>query len=251
MVAGSFFLSVHVDQAHIGKGIGSRLASEGERFAKANGCERLTAFVTEADAHGRAFAEKRGYALGRHLFESVMSTDRWTEDEIDRHVRAAQTSGVRFTTLADVGYTEESKRLFFELSDECDLDEPGTVEFGAQTFEDYERNVFGAPWFQPDGVFLAIADGRWAGIHTIGELKDSDIADFTVDFTGVRRPFRGRGVATALKMLGVRYAKSKGGTKIMTHNDSRNGPMLAVNTRLGYEPRPGLLLMNKILTPDS
>ncbi len=58
--------------------------------------------------------------------------------------------------------------------------------------------------------------------------------------TGVERAYRGRHIALALKLLGIRYAKARGALTIRTNNDSQNVPMLAVNRKLGYRPEPGI-----------
>jgi hypothetical protein len=48
----------------------------------------------------------------------------------------------------------------------------------------------------------------------------------------------------ALKLLAIRCARRcarrYGAVYIRTHNDSENAPILAINRKLGYQPRPGL-----------
>lgn len=246
MTPGVFFATAYVDPDHKRQGAGTLLARAAEEFALSQGATAVTAFVPESDPDGTDFAKRRGYTLGRHLFESVMSVDNVSDAEIDSEcAQVSEATGLRFTNLAEVGQTPHTEDLIYEIGSECDLDEPGTQDFGAMSREDYQRVVIEAPFFTPEGVILALDGAHWAGIHVLGPLLDSDVADFTVDFTGVRRPYRGKGVARALKLLGVKHARSKGGTKLITHNDSTNAAMLAVNQRLGYEPRPGLLLMKK------
>ena len=111
-----------------------------------------------------------------------------------------------------------------------------TAEFGAPTLEDYQRNVFEAPWFRAEGVLLALVDDEWAGMHTLGVLKDSKVADINVDYTGVRKSQRGQGIATALKLVGLNHARSLGGTRIMTHNDSRSFVRWWTSTRSCHRP---------------
>ena len=47
---------------------------------------------------------------------------------------------------------------------------------------------------------------------------------------------RGRGLATLAKLAQLRWAAENGIERIVTDNDERNAPMLATNSRLGYEP---------------
>ncbi len=50
----------------------------------------------------------------------------------------------------------------------------------------------------------------------------------------MRRPWRGRGVAKAMKSAQIAWAKRTGLERLETANDSPNTAMLAVNRRLGY-----------------
>ena len=47
---------------------------------------------------------------------------------------------------------------------------------------------------------------------------------------------RRRGLATLAKLAQLRWAAANGFEQVVTDNDERNAPMLAVNRRLGYEP---------------
>ncbi|PYE55763.1 hypothetical protein [Deinococcus yavapaiensis] len=54
-------------------------------------------------------------------------------------------------------------------------------------------------------------------------------------------------LAPALKVEGIRRARSAGFSKMITNNLSVNAPMLIVNRRLGFEARPGLWVMHRTL----
>jgi GNAT superfamily N-acetyltransferase len=58
------------------------------------------------------------------------------------------------------------------------------------------------------------------------------------DMTAVRRSWRGRGMATALKRATIVWAIENGLTALVTGNDVDNAGMRAVNARLGYQPLP-------------
>ena len=61
--------------------------------------------------------------------------------------------------------------------------------------------------------------------------------------TAVRRAWRGRGVARALKSAQIAWAKSAGIERLTTTNEVRNAPMRRVNELLGYEPAPGRIML--------
>jgi GNAT superfamily N-acetyltransferase len=56
--------------------------------------------------------------------------------------------------------------------------------------------------------------------------------------TAVRRAWRGRGIAGALKRASIAWAAANGLEAIETANDIDNAPMRAVNRSLGYRPMP-------------
>jgi mycothiol synthase len=70
------------------------------------------------------------------------------------------------------------------------------------------------------------------------------------DMTAVRRTWRGRGIATALKLATIDWAIRNGLSALETGNDEDNAGMRAVNARLGYRPLPDELTMRgPLLTP--
>ncbi len=63
------------------------------------------------------------------------------------------------------------------------------------------------------------------------------------DMTAVLRAWRGRGIAVALKRATIGWAIRNDLTALDTGNDEDNGPMRAVNARLGYQPLPDEVTM--------
>ena len=59
------------------------------------------------------------------------------------------------------------------------------------------------------------------------------------DMTGVRRAFRGRGVASALKRAEIAWAKQAGYESLQTTNEVRNEPIRRLNERHGYSCAAG------------
>ena len=59
------------------------------------------------------------------------------------------------------------------------------------------------------------------------------------DMTGVKRAWRGRGIAGALKRAEIAWAKENGYTRLETQNEERNEPILRLNERHGYVVEPG------------
>ena len=67
--------------------------------------------------------------------------------------------------------------------------------------------------------------------------------------TGVKRAWRGRGIAMALKREQARLAHEAGFERISTYNDEINAPMRAVNTSLGFVPQPPSIMVRGSFAP--
>jgi GNAT superfamily N-acetyltransferase len=61
--------------------------------------------------------------------------------------------------------------------------------------------------------------------------------------TGVRRAWRKRGIAGAIKRRQIALAQEHGFARLMTENEMRNEPIRRLNAQLGYQPAPGLVLL--------
>src|SRR6202012_1729000 len=55
--------------------------------------------------------------------------------------------------------------------------------------------------------------------------------------TAVKRAWRGRGIARALKAAEINWALDNGYTELHTSNEERNAPIERLNAHLGYRPK--------------
>jgi GNAT superfamily N-acetyltransferase len=69
--------------------------------------------------------------------------------------------------------------------------------------------------------------------------------DLYQGLTGVRREYRGKGVAMALKLKTIEYAQRHGYAVIKTWNESNNVGMLAINEKLGFVRQPAWVTFAK------
>ena len=66
--------------------------------------------------------------------------------------------------------------------------------------------------------------------------------------TAVLRDERGKGIAMALKLKTIEYARAEGLREIRTWNASINRPMLAINEALGFAKQPAWITFGKDLS---
>jgi GNAT superfamily N-acetyltransferase len=110
------------------------------------------------------------------------------------------------------------------------------------SLEQWERD-----WItDPDAMFVALADGEVIGCA--GLLPDTDDPGRAEHaLTVVRRDWRRRGVAVALKRTCLTWAASHGLREVYTWTQRGNDGMRALNTRLGFSTRTESLTMHASL----
>lgn len=237
MTPGRFFIKVIVAPEYRNRKLGTQLYTEALRVAREQGANELESRVREDDPVANKFAEKRGFKIEFHSFESTLDLASFDESKFNDHMARLHADGYRFFSLAEAGATEENKHKLYEVNRAAGLDNPGS----GGTFSDYHsfsKSVFEASWFRADTQLLASHADRWVGIAAIGLYPEQGYAYNA--FTGVLREHRGHGLAQALKLQTILLAKREGARYIRTNNDSNNAPMLAINRKLGYQSEPGM-----------
>ncbi|HWI61256.1 MAG TPA: GNAT family N-acetyltransferase [Symbiobacteriaceae bacterium] len=238
---GLFWCRVVVDPRYRGQGVGAMLLSEVERVARAHGGLRLNADIREDDSASLAWCQRRGFAICRHAFESVL--DLATYDEAP-FLGALEQPGIRFFTLAD----QPGEQTLHKLYELVKVTSPDNPLFAVDQFPDYDQWVkldMERADLAPDCVILAADGDRLVAMTSLSPTGEPET--MTPDYTCVHPEYRGRGLALAVKVLGVRAARRHGAQYIRTNNDSTNAPMLAVNWKLGYKKLPGFFWITKAL----
>lgn len=243
--AGKFSTIVYTHPERVGQGIGRRLYAEIESFAVEHGAEYLISYIIEQCPRGITFGELNGYVANQHLFESWLDVQAFDTGPYLAAKPSLEATGYRFLTLSEAGDTPENRRRLYELDVATDHDTPGFENWGVRTFEQYTRDEHESFGFTGDGVFVAEFGGEWVAMSAVRPRPVE--RQMHTDYTGVRREHRGKGLAQVLKALAVDYAKSRGIERLITNNDERNAPMLAINRKMGFNAEPGFYVYRKEL----
>jgi GNAT superfamily N-acetyltransferase len=103
---------------------------------------------------------------------------------------------------------------------------------------------------RPDAVFVALAGDEVVGYGKLSLSSARPDVAFH-DMTGVKRSWRGRGIAGALKRAEIAWAKRAGYARLETANEVRNEPIRRLNERHGYRVEPGVIVVRAaVLGPD-
>lgn len=127
---------------------------------------------------------------------------------------------------------EEWRRLLWRLDMEVSADVPMIVPFEEMSFEDYDRYI-SDPHFSLSTRFVGLVDGEPAGMTEL-QVSAANPRNASTHLTGVRREFRRRGVARAMKVHAISAAKDMGVERISTDNEENN-PMYQLNLDLGFK----------------
>lgn len=248
----SFRIRVVVNPMCRRRGLGSLLCDELQRIVEVQGGSRITSFAWDHCPEGSQFAVKHGFTQqgGSHI--SVLDIAGFDESRFEGVIEQVQSQGVLFATLADFGDTEEARRKCFETNNRTmkpAFEGAGSHEW--PSFEVFVERVCASSWYRADGQIVAIdkATGEWIGLGSIGFETDG-VTAFNA-YTGVDPRYRGRDIALALKLLGVRCARRHGCTTLRANNAPPNAPMLAINNKMGYVRHGTMLWYEKSLQADA
>ncbi len=123
-------------------------------------------------------------------------------------------------------------RKLHELLNPVMADEPGRQPFAPVPLETVAR-WFSARSLLPDACFIAIDGDRYVGLTSL-RLADEVAGSITQGFTGVLREYRRRGIATALKLRALEYARQHGYSFIRAFCHHLNHSVMALNEKLGF-----------------
>ncbi|MBB3112736.1 GNAT superfamily N-acetyltransferase [Paenibacillus phyllosphaerae] len=241
---GALYQTVVVHPGRRGSGIGSAMYGTILEWAGSVRASKLIDYMRESDENSLAFAERRGYVKERLTFESVLDLTAFDGGELEAAIRLAEEAGIRFITLAEEP-GEENERKLHELYRVAHADIPGyTGDY--PWFEEWKKWTVDVPNVRPEWIHIAKDGDRYVGVVTLHQNEQTKAMYH--EFTGVLPEYRGRRIALALKLLGIRTARACQVPYLRTHNDSMNGPMLRVNRDLlGFRAEPGSYKMVKEL----
>jgi RNA polymerase sigma factor (sigma-70 family) len=102
------------------------------------------------------------------------------------------------------------------------------------------------PYVLPEAYFIAKHGDEYVGVSDV-TLFEAVPGGLTQGFTGVKREYRRRGLATVLKVCGIAYAQSHGYRIIQSFNKPEQSAIHTLNKKLGFEVIVEDVLLEKCL----
>ena len=214
---GAAWCGVSVTGSHRRQGIGSELLDALLHALEEVGATRATGFVRFSE-EGERWATARGWE--RKLTGPLIAVDPRTIPE------ASLPAGFYFAPMAEAG-----PEAVYDAVVEAARDEPRPEPIDSIPYDD-----FISEWSHPD-VDFQVSTVVCEGDRVVAFTEMRLVGDRAQHgFTGTRRDYRGRGLATAVKCVALRAAASRGVTRVTTSNAEENVSMRAVNRKLGFVP---------------
>jgi GNAT superfamily N-acetyltransferase len=227
-------ISVHPD--HRGRGVGSAIYDYLLDLLRDRPVRQLTGWTREDQAAGIRFLEKRGFQqvmrypmsqLDVATFDATRFADKVHQVEAD--------PSIEITTLAQLLVDDpECRAKLYDADWEWLQDIPLPSPPTRLPRDVWEKQMLENPKVLAGAWFIAVEDGRYVGSTMFRRVNEEVLY---TGLTAVSRSHRRRGLATALKVKAIAYAREHGYKQITTDNEEKN-PMFQLNLQLGFVPKP-------------
>ena len=170
---------------------------------------------------------------------AIEASGRPTPDPGTAGTRSAARSneGVVDLDARDVGAQPTARdaieAALFDLDVEATADIPSVAPIVHPPFEEWRAGVLRVPGFVEGEVLVAMAGDAMVGVAYL-EARASTPGVLHQGFLGVRRAWRGHGVAQLLKRATVEVAAARGVSELRTFNDAGNAAMVHINDVVGF-----------------
>jgi mycothiol synthase len=240
--AGKLNMNLRVHPEFWGSRLGSSLFEHVLTQIKPLNAEVLQSGAGEDWTRAIRFYNDRGFEETWRRTESRLETANFDFApylHLEQQIKAA---GIEIKTFSQLESDPDRDTKLYELDWALWQDIPFGQEISKPSFETWQKEMTLDPMFEPSGCLIAVKDNEFVGYTCF--LKNPS-GFLIIGMTGVRREYRGIGLATLLKLRGIHYAQSIGNLEIRTFNDAPNTAMLEMNRKLGFKRFPGWIRLER------
>lgn len=218
------------------QGIGSQLLAWAGETAPLIGRSRLQVPCRANRPEGIVFLEQRGFSEYDRMdcFELPLA------GVVAPPIMLSE--GVRISSLAA---EPELRQSAYELAVEIFADLPDPEPVSAGSFEEWRLRDVDIPDGPLDGYLLAVAGDEVVGYCRLVNAERGVVVSHLM--TGIRRGWRGRGIAKALKAAAIAWALDRGAHRMATENAIGNEAMRGINRTLGFVAAPDFVEMRRTI----
>lgn len=227
---GKFTLNLRVRPGWQGRGVGKALYQAVLDHLVPFAPQELCSDVWHAHPRAPRFLMDRGFVEAWRRIDSYLEVTNFDFRPYEGLEGNLSAEGIEIKTYAEL--VDDPKRLMklYELDWALWQDIPYGQAVAKRTLAQFAAEEVNHPNYLPDACFIAVTGSEFIGYSNLIEIEEG----FDTPMTGVLRPYRGRGVATLLKLYGIRYVQEYGNRRLWVANDVVNAAMLALNEKLGF-----------------
>ena len=194
------------------------------------------------------FLKERGFAEVATLLDLRLPVAEADLSHFLPVVDQVKARGITITTLAEERiHDNQCVPKLYALTAALGVDDPVRGQFAAPAYNAREASLWlEMPYVLPDAYFIAKQGDHYVGITDVN-LFDAMPDSLTQGFTGVIRERRRQGIATALKMRCIEYARQHDYRIIQSLNRPNQSAALALNQKLGFQLLSSYVTLEKCL----
>jgi GNAT superfamily N-acetyltransferase len=195
----------------------------------------LTATIREDQPAAVRFVEKRGFQRVIRELESRLDVSKFDRTAFEPTLNEVAQSGIVIHSVREMQTRNPDwLKKWWTLRWTIIPDMPTSEAFSQETLEEFEVYLT-SPQIDLNAAFVALdtTTGEWVGMSSLS-LYPEDPEILYVGNTGVVRSHRRRGIALALKVHTIDFAKAYGAKVIIGENEESN-PMYLLNQKLGFQ----------------
>ncbi len=192
------------------------------------------------------FLENRGFKGGMKVWDSKLTLADWDPAPFEGAVKRAEEQGLKLVDLKQLAelHPDWDRRLY-EMERQIWKDIPLPDQQTDPGFDWFKRHVLESPNLYPEAAWVALDGDLPVALSALWRQKAGD--HLATGLTGTARSHRRRGLALALKVKSLSFAKSKGHPWVMTDNEENNVGMIAINKALGFRDYPSWMGFENVL----
>ena len=242
-----FTVEAHVDPARQGEGYGKALFDQVVTDLAPLQPTALRAYTVEGTERALRFLSDRGFVEEMSYAESWLDVAQFDTNRFPGANERVLAQGLRITTFAELGDSDPAvRRKLYEFAQIIQEDIPAPEPPTPVPYEIWEKR-FSRSGYLPQAQFLALDGDEIVGLSALWGREADDHLQTGV--TAISRSHRRRGIALALKLRAIAFAKAQGRPIIRTDNEVNNEGMLSINRALGFVRQPGWVGFIKELGP--
>jgi mycothiol synthase len=238
-----YLLDIRVPPNLQGRGIGSKLYDTIIQHTLPLHPHQLQSSVWATLTNAIQFVQHRGFRETWRRIDSDLNPSTFDATPYTGLAEHLLAQGIEIKTFSELSYQTGAFEKWCQLENALWADVPYGEPVPPKTLTQFAKETIHSPYFLPDACFIAIHQNNFIGYTNLtGHARV-----FVNEMTGVLPPYRGRRIATLLKLHTIQYAQRHNNLTISTTNDSVNNAMLALNTKLGFTRQGATIRFTKYM----